>query len=171
MTTPRAVAPTHSDADDLVVDRFALADLHAEYAAALDDGEFARWPSFFTEDCSYSITTKENVQRGWDLCLLSCESRGALIDRVSAIEKTMFYLPRAQRRIVSGIRVLGATPTEIRTSSSFAVFEALLTKPTTLFATGCFLDVVRPEGGSLRFAERTCILDSSIVPESLPFPL
>ncbi len=169
--TANAVAPASLDADALAVDRFDLAELHAEYAAALDDGEYERWPTFFTKVCSYFITTKENVERAWDINLLSCESRGAMLDRVSAVRKTLFYLPRAQRRIVSGVRIVGTNRTGAETSASFAVFETLVGGHTTLFATGRFLDLVRYEDGSLKIAKRTCVLDASLVPNSLPFPL
>lgn len=169
--TVRTVASLDIAPDARTVDRFDLADLYAECAAALDDGDYERWPSFFTEACSYSITTRENVERGWAIGLLSCESRGALLDRVFAVQKTLFYMPRAQRRIVSGVRIVGAAETGTQTSASFAVFETLVGEHTTLFATGRFLDVVRYEGGSLKFAKRTCVLDASLVDNSLPFPI
>lgn len=153
------------------IDRNDLAALYAECAAALDDGEYERWPTFFTEDCSYVVTTKENLDRGWSIALLSCESRGMLLDRVFAVQKTLFYMPRVQRRIVSGARLVGAGDGGAHARASVAVFETLVGEHTTLFAAGRSLDVVRYEGDALKFAKRTCVLDSSLVPNSLPFPI
>jgi salicylate 5-hydroxylase small subunit len=169
--TARSVSPPGLEADALVIDRLELAELYAQYADALDDGEYERWPTFFTKACSYFITTKENVERAWGIQLLACESREAMIDRISAIRNTLFYMPRTQRRIVSGARILSATRASAQTSASFAVFETLVGEHTTLFATGRFVDIVRYEDGSLKIEKRTCVLDASLISNSLPFPL
>jgi 3-phenylpropionate/cinnamic acid dioxygenase small subunit len=76
-----------------------------------------------------------------------------------------------QRRLVSGARLVGADETGAHVRASFAVFETLVGEHTTLFATGRFLDVVRYEGDALKFVKRTCVLDASLVPSSLPFPI
>jgi salicylate 5-hydroxylase small subunit len=38
----------------------ALQQLQADYAAALDSGDWDRWPQFFTEQCVYRIQPREN---------------------------------------------------------------------------------------------------------------
>ncbi len=144
--------------------------LHAEYASALDARDFTRFLACFAEECAYSIRARENVERGWPIAFVSCENRGMLVDRVAAIEKSSFIIPRVQRRIVSGIRVFAHEP-ELRAEASFAVFETFEGETTTLFMTGRFEDTLRREGGALKLAERRCILDSAIVPNSLPYPL
>ena len=153
------------------VSRDEVETLYTLYCAALDDGEIERWPSFFTETSSYVVTTKENVERGWPVALLSCESRGMIVDRTTALGKTLYHLPRAQRRIVSGLRVadLDGGGTQVR--SSFAVFETLVGECTTVLASGGSRDVVAYEGGVLKFAKRLLILDAALVPNSLVFPL
>jgi salicylate 5-hydroxylase small subunit len=153
------------------VSRDELDTLYTLYCAALDDGEFGRWPSFFTEASSYVVTTKENVAHGWPVALLSCESRGMMVDRTAAIERTLYHLPRAQRRLVSGLRVTGVEAGGTQVRSSFAVFETLVGEHTTVLASGGSRDVVAYEGGALKFAKRLLILDSALVPNSLVFPL
>jgi salicylate 5-hydroxylase small subunit len=145
--------------------------LYADCAAALDEGEFERWPSFFAEESSYFVTTQENVDRGWALGLLSCESRGMMIDRVAAIRKTMYYMPRVQRRIISGVRITRVDGALTHTRASFALFDTLGGEHTKVLAAGRFLDIVGREEDSLKFVKRTCILDASLVPNSLPFPI
>ena len=44
--------------------RQRLADLYAGYDAALDEGEYARWPHFFVEAGIYKITPRENYDAG-----------------------------------------------------------------------------------------------------------
>lgn len=145
--------------------------LYADCAAALDEGEFEKWPSFFAESCSYSVTSKENVERGWPIALMSCDSRGMLLDRVMAIRESMLIIPRVQRRLHSGVRITHVEGPVAHTTASFAVFETFAGEQTTVFVTGRFVDGVVREGDAVRFLKRTCILDTTLVPNSLPFPL
>ncbi len=154
-----------------LITRDELEGLYADYCAALDDGEFERWPSFFAEACSYLVTTRENVEQGWAVALLNCESRGMVEDRTIAIRKTLYYLPRAQRRLVSGIRATGVDAEGTHVRASFAVFETMVGEHTKVLATGRSLDIVAREGGALKFVKRACVLDASLVPNSLPFPI
>jgi len=145
--------------------------LYADCAAALDDGEFEKWPSFFAESCSYSITSQENVDRGWPIALMSCDTRGMILDRVMAVRQSMLIIPRVQRRIQSGVRIVRLDDSVAHCRASFAVFETFAGEQTTVFVTGRFVDEVVREGEALRFLRRTCILDTPLVPNSLPFPL
>jgi 3-phenylpropionate/cinnamic acid dioxygenase small subunit len=143
--------------------------LYTECATALDERAFERFLACFAGECAYSIHAKENVDRGWPIALVSCPSRALLVDRVAAIQKSSFVIPRVQRRLVSSVRLVSAT--ELRSQASFAVFETFEGEATTFFVAGRFEDTLRREAGELKLAARKCILDSSIVPNSLPFPL
>lgn len=154
-----------------LIARDELENLYADYCAALDDNEFERWPSFFAESCSYLVTSRENVEQGWPVALLNCETRGMIVDRAVAIQKTLYYLPRQQRRLVSGLRVVGVEGAATRVRAAFAIFETLVGEHTKVLATGRSLDVVAREGGALKFVERACVLDAALVPNSLPFPI
>src|SRR5262245_65789715 len=81
----------------------AVEALYADCASALDDGEFERWPSFFAENCSYCVTSKENVDHGWPIALMSCETRGMILDRVMAVRQCVLIIPSVQRGIESGL--------------------------------------------------------------------
>jgi salicylate 5-hydroxylase small subunit len=154
-----------------LIARDELEGLYADYCAALDDGEFERWPSFFAEACSYLVTTRENVEQGWPIALLNCESRGMIVDRTIAIQKTLYYLPRMQRRIVTGVRATGVGPAGTLVRASFALFETMVGEHTKVLATGRSNDVVAHEGGALKFVKRVVVVDASLVPNSLPFPI
>jgi 3-phenylpropionate/cinnamic acid dioxygenase small subunit len=149
---------------------FEVQALYTECCNALDEQEFERFLGCFASECSYSIHAKENIDRNWPIAFVSCPSRGALIDRVTAIQKSSFIIPRVQRRIVSGIRV-ASSGSPLRTQASFAVFETFEGEATTFYAAGRFDDTLRREQGALKFAQRKCILDSSIVRNSLPYPI
>jgi salicylate 5-hydroxylase small subunit len=151
--------------------RARLADLYAAYDDALGEGDYESWPDFFTEACIYKIIPRENYDAGLPLGLMQAESRGMLIDRVAAIRKTTLYAPRLVRRLVGSIMLRAIAADGMRLSASFAVFQTMLNEPSTVFLCGRFYDRVVEDVGTLRFAERICVTDSTLVPTSLIFPI
>jgi 3-phenylpropionate/cinnamic acid dioxygenase small subunit len=102
---------------------------------------------------------------------MHAESRGMLADRVAAIRKTTLYAPRIVQRLVSGIMLRAIEPDGMRLSASFATFQTMLNEPTQVFLCGRFYDRIVDDGGMLRFAERICVTDPTLVPTSLIFPI
>ena len=68
-----------------------LVQLYADYASAVDSGDWDRWPEFFVDVCSYRLVPRENHERGFPLATLSFESKGMLRDRVYGIRETLFH--------------------------------------------------------------------------------
>lgn len=151
--------------------RLELEDLYADYAACLDEERFEDWPEFFTDLCLYKVVPRENFERGLPLATWLCESKGYLLDRVTAIRKTAVYAPRYVRRMVSGVRVLGWTSAVLDVRASYLALETLQDELTRVFSTGQYRDKVVVEDGRLRFREKLCIFDSILVPNSLIYPL
>jgi 3-phenylpropionate/cinnamic acid dioxygenase small subunit len=151
--------------------RLELEDLYADYAACLDEERFEDWPEFFTDPCLYKIVPRENFERGLPLATWLCESKGYLVDRVTAIRKTAVYAPRYVRRMVSGVRVLGWTNAVLEVRASYLALETLQDELTRVFNAGQYRDKVVVEDGRLRFREKLCIFDSILVPNSLIYPL
>ncbi len=151
--------------------RYEIEELFAEYAAALDTMDLERWPAFFTEPCFYEIIPRENYDRGLPLALMRCESQGMLRDRVVAIRETMMYEPRYLRHMLSGIRVTGHTTDGMTVEANYAVFETLIDDLTRIFNVGRYLDRIVREEGQLKFAEKHCVFDSLLVPNSLIYPI
>ena len=148
-----------------------IGDLYAAYCDALDDGHYDRWPGFFTDPCLYKVVPRENVERNLPIGLILCESRAMLTDRVVALRQTALFAPRVMRHMVSGLRVRAVGPDGIRLSANFLLIETLVDEPSKIFLAGTYRDLVVEEDGALRFAEKICIYDSTIVPTSLVFPI
>jgi len=145
--------------------------LHARSAALLDEGPISEWPSLFTEDGSYRAVTRENIEQGWALALMLCESRAAIEDRVYAIEHLSLTIPRRTRHLTSALRI-SAEGSAWRAEANFAVFETLAGAQTICFAAGLYRDkIVRDADGTLRFQGRTAISDSALIRNSLVIPL
>lgn len=151
--------------------RLEIEDLLQAYASALDAGELEKWPEFFTDACIYQIIPRENYDRGLPLAVMRCESKGMLHDRVFAIRDTMMYEPRYLRHIVSGIRITGQDDTGIHVEANYAVFETPVNEPTHVFNVGRYLDRIVRDNGNLKFAEKLCVFDSLLVPNSIIFPI
>jgi len=150
---------------------FEIAALQADYAAAVDRGDWDAWVALFTEDCVYRIVPRENFERGLPLATLAFDSRAMLQDRVYAIRETLFHDPYYQRHVVGLPRLLSQDDTGLRCEANYAVFRTKLSQLSTVFNVGRYLDrVVRtPEGW--RFAERVCVYDSEMIPNSLIYPI
>jgi 3-phenylpropionate/cinnamic acid dioxygenase small subunit len=149
--------------------------LYTLYAEALDDGELARWPSFFAdEDARYRITTRDNLEQGMELCLAVCDGQSMLRDRATALQKTVMHRRRFQRRMMSGVRLLSTDRLDgkgIEVRATFAVFEAMGDDPSKLLACGRSTDIIVRQNGALRFKDRLCVVDARVMPDSLIYPI
>jgi 3-phenylpropionate/cinnamic acid dioxygenase small subunit len=151
--------------------RLALDELYAEYAACLNEERFEDWPDMFAEDCVYKIIPRENFERGLPLATWLCESKGYLLDRVTAIRKTMMYGPRYIHRTVSGLRVLGWQDDQLQVRASYVAVETLQDEFSRVFNCGRYVDRLTVEDGTLKFKEKLCVFDSLLIPNSLIYPL
>jgi len=151
--------------------RARLADLYGAYDDALSEGAYEHWPEFFTKACRYQIIPRESYDLGHPIGLMQAESRAMLVDRVAAIRKTTLYAPRLVQRLVSGIVLRAVAPDGMSLAASFATFQTMLNEPSQVFLCGRLYDRVVEDAGVLRFAERICVTDSTLVPTSLVFPI
>jgi 3-phenylpropionate/cinnamic acid dioxygenase small subunit len=163
-----AAAPGLDVALDL---RARLADLYCAYDDALNDGKLERWPELFVDDCVYKVLPRENHEQGLPVSVIYCESRAMLVDRVVALRETALYAPRSVRRFTSGICLREFGHDRLHVTANFAVFQTMPDQPSELFLCGRHQDQVVDDGGVLRFAERLCIYDSTIIPISLVYPI
>ncbi len=148
-----------------------LVALYAEYAAAVDNSEWNKWPEFFTERCVYKVQARENYDRGFPLATLSFESKGMLKDRVYGMTETIFHDPYYQRHVVGLPRVLGVDDEHIRAEANYAVFRTKPDEMTTVFNVGRYIDTIVRTGGGLKFESRLCVFDSEMIANSLIYPI
>ena len=150
---------------------FGIQQLYADYAIAVDSGKWDQWPEFFTEQCVYKVQPRENFERGFPLATLSLTSKGMLKDRVYGISETIYHDPYYQRHVVSAPIVRKVADGRIHSEANYAVFRTKLDKESTVFNVGRYIDtiVASPEG--LKFAERICVYDSEMIPNSMIYPI
>jgi salicylate 5-hydroxylase small subunit len=152
-------------------DWYALTQLYADYASAVDSGDWDLWPEFFTDDCIYRLQPRENHERGFPLATLSFTSKGMLKDRAYGIRETLFHDPYYQRHVVGTPVVRSVEDGRIRSEAHYAVFRTKLSELSTVFNVGRYIDVVVRTPAGLKFASRECIYDSEMIPNSLIYPI
>jgi salicylate 5-hydroxylase small subunit len=145
--------------------------LYTDYAAAIDNNEWDKWPEFFTEECTYRIQPRENFDRGFPLATLSFESKGMLKDRVYGMTETIFHDPYYQRHVVGAPRILRVEGERIEAQANYAVFRTKPDETTTVFNVGRYIDVIRRTPHGLKFESRTCVFDSEMIANSIIYPI
>lgn len=152
--------------------QYELETLYSRYAEVLDDGPLQEWPSMFTDECLYKVVPRDNFDRDLPLAIIRCESRGMLEDRVRSVEDTMMYEPRYLRHHITNIRVKNEANGIIEAVANYSVIEVLLDELPKVLSVGRYLDkIVRGDDGGLRFAEKLCVYDSVLVPNTIVYPL
>lgn len=152
--------------------RAALDALLADYVYVLDEDDLEQWPAFFVDDGLYKVIPRENFERNLPLAVFSCEGQGMLADRVTAIRETLLFEPRALRHITSGMRVLGIdTDGSVRIQTNYVVYENTADETNSVFSVGRYLDRIVSDDGRLKYAEKLCVFDTSVIDTSLIYPI
>ncbi len=151
--------------------RQELRDLYDEVADALDDDRVEVLPEYFTEDCLYKVTTRENFDQGLPGALMFCDGAPMLRDRILAIRETQVYEPRSWRHFISGVRVLDVAGDVIRARANFLVTEAMSDQDPTVFVVGRYVDTLVRRGTRLLFQERLAVCDNHHVRRSIIMPV
>ena len=145
--------------------------LYDAYFDTLDTGRLEEWPEFFATECRYRIISRENYEAGQGLCIMQADSKGMLTDRVRAILKTQVYAPRYCRRFYSGLRVVKAVGGELEVKQNVLIVQTLLNKPSEILGCGAGHDrLALNESGELKFVDRTLILDTEMIRNSVIYP-
>lgn len=156
--------------DDAHVPALATA-LMAEYAHCIDNDRIEEWPALFTDPCLYKITTRDNFARDLPACIMLCDSRGMLLDRVVSVRSANVYEPHRYRHIVSCIRVIEANDQSWRLHSNYLVTRTMLDGTMAVFSTGEYQDRIVIEDGEAKFNERVVICDHGMINNLIALPL
>jgi 3-phenylpropionate/cinnamic acid dioxygenase small subunit len=153
--------------------QFAILNLNARYAQAIDDNRLEEWLGLFIESARYVVTTVENFERGLPLGMIYATSRAMLQDRVRSLREANIYEAQRYRHII-GVPLLEPGEDGVTQAiTSFIVVRIMHSGETLVFATGCYRDRIVKDANDngLRFAERIVVLDSRQVDTLLALPL
>jgi anthranilate 1,2-dioxygenase small subunit len=142
-----------------------------DYAHCIDDDELENWPDFFIEDCFYKVISREDHARDMPAGVMTCTSRGMLIDRIASLRKANIYEPHVYRHLISAIRIRGQEDGLWNVQTSYAVIRILEEGDVSIFSTGKYLDKIIIKDGTARFKERICVFDSRRVDTLMVIPI
>jgi anthranilate 1,2-dioxygenase small subunit len=145
--------------------------LHTRYVRVIDDDALEEWPALFAEAGVYRIVTRENYASELPLAILSCEGRGMMHDRVTAMRRINVYEPQRYSHQISGLEIVQIAPTAYECVSSFLVVRTMHTGAVSIFASGVYRDRVIIDDFAARFAERIAIIESRQVDTLLVIPI
>lgn len=149
----------------------ALRHFYEAYAICLDECDFERWPTFFTPDAKYQITSRENFQRRLPVAAMSCDGVGMIKDRVTALVKVLVYEPRVWRRYVTSVRVESVDGDQLRTRANFLLYESMMDREPQLNMLGEYVDIIVRRGDSFLLKERSCVYDNYRIQTTLFAPV
>jgi len=116
------------------------------------------------------VKPRSNHDRGMMLGPIFSESKGALIDRVTAIRNSMVFAPRAMCYVVGSIRVVETDGETARSRSMFSAYHTLDDGDSHLLMVARSFDHLAL-GTELKFIERVVIFDTERVPGALIYPV
>ncbi|OZM76073.1 terephthalate 1,2-dioxygenase [Pseudonocardia sp. MH-G8] len=172
----------------------AILEAQGHYVRCIDDDRLEDWPGFFVDECHYRITTADNHRRGLPAGIVWADSRGMLVDRVSALREANIYERHSYRHLLGAPAVLSAEPTpgvlsaeptpgvlsaepapdgavDVRSETSFLVVRITGDGPTDLFASGRYIDRYLVGDDRALLCERVVVCDSSRIDTLLAVPL
>ncbi len=159
--------------------RSAIERLMVDYVHAIDEGEYERWPTFFTEDGRYQVTGRENHARGWVAGMLLCDNRDMMIDRIYSLRQVNVWEPHTYRHVIGPTQVLECGTDGVhfvaKAQTNYLCVRTMHDGEQKLFSTGRYLDDIvfeAGDGGEVpRLRSRLVIADSNQVDTLLVIPL
>jgi anthranilate 1,2-dioxygenase small subunit len=141
--------------------RDAIARLQMQYVHAIDNGEFERWPQFFTEKCVYQIIPRVEYDQGRLIGVWFCDNRGMLEDRVSALREVNVYEPHVYRHVIGPTEISDHADGAYRAQTSFIVVRTMYDGAMCVFSAGRYVDEVVVDGDKALLRKRSVVTDSS----------
>jgi 3-phenylpropionate/cinnamic acid dioxygenase small subunit len=160
--------------DDLqLLAQFAA--LQIRYVDALDSKRMPAWAdAFSTEDSAcYVLTTRENVNGGLPLALMLDDCRGRILDRITYITKIWAgtFQDYATRHFVQRTAVTTHGDDYAMRSNFTVVYTPEDSGTSGVLAAGVYEDILRMGNDGPRLLSRKAILDTSVLPRYLVYPL
>ena len=143
----------------------------ADYMLAIDEDRLEEWHSFFEDDGSYRITTRENMDLGLPLNLMSCKGHGMFKDRIVAMRTANIFEPHVYCHVPGALRIDKVEGDVVTSTSTFTVVRTVNGGKMDVFVCGRTQDTIRVSANGAKLIDRTVILDSRQIDTLLVIPL
>lgn len=152
-------------------DRLDVQEFYARYAECIDGGRLQHWAEFFTEQCSYRVTTRRGLRLGGDEDWMSLDSTSLMRDRVVAMGQSEDFEPYQLRHFYSNFRIQEAEGDELQVHANFLVLRTYPGRAGELLAAGSCQDRVARAGGRLKFVQKIYVVESDVRPDAFVYPI
>ncbi len=142
-----------------------------DYAHCIDDDRLEEWPDFFTEDCLYQVISRDDDAAGLPAGVMTCTSRGMLLDRILSLRNANIYEPHVYRHLISAISLRGKQDGLWSVQTGYAVIRTMQEGDISIFSTGKYMDRVDLDGDRPLFRARRVIFDSRRVDTLMVIPI
>lgn len=151
--------------------RLEVEELIYDYAAAIDDDRLEEWPEFFVDECEYKIIPRENFDNDMPACIIYCNNKRMLMDRITALRKANIFEEHYSRHILSGVRIIDETNDVIHAECSYLVLQTRTDGETKIYNAGKMVDEIVRVDGALRFRSKSCIFDTHMINTLMVTPI
>jgi anthranilate 1,2-dioxygenase small subunit len=151
--------------------REAANDLMTQYTERIDSDRLEEWLDLFTEDASYTVMPRENIEQNLPAAIILCPNKNVLRDRISSLRNANEFNLHYDRHLVSGLRVRPHAENVWHLEANYAVFQTTMEGQTKLFSVGRYRDKIRFDAGNLLFCEKYVVVDTFSIPTLLATPL
>lgn len=156
-----------------VTDEFVLRRierLHLDYIESIDEGFLDKWPHFFTDQCLYTVVSRDNYNRGMELGVMRFESVGMLVDRATSTQHAAVFAPRIIKHVI-GPALVDQVQENYRSQCNVAIYQTSPDGDTNLLMVAKYDDLIVEQDGILKFKEKRVIYDTHRIPDSIVYPL
>jgi 3-phenylpropionate/cinnamic acid dioxygenase small subunit len=150
--------------------RFLIEEFNTAYCNALDTKNLDAWVNFFTEDCVYKITSRQNYDDSLDGGLVFDDSIGMLKDRAYVLKNTQYFAPRTIMHICGNTTVC-SVDNIIHSSTNYIYLETLVEEETKLHLSGTYYDKFVMVDNNLKLKQRVVVYDSNLINSALIYPI
>jgi 3-phenylpropionate/cinnamic acid dioxygenase small subunit len=144
-----------------------IEEFNTDYSDALDSGRIELWPTFFTYDAVYRITSRENYELGLPGGVLYAKGIGMIGDRAKALAETQYFAPRYLLHLNSNFKVIN----ELEARSNFILIETLVEEPSKLHLAGQYYDRFELVDDQLKLKSRTVVYDTNLINSAIIYPV
>ena len=148
-----------------------IKNLMYDYAHCIDDDRLEEWPEFFTKKCFYKVISGADHEAGMPVGVITCTSRGMLVDRMVSLRNANIYEPHVYRHLLSAIRIRGEEDSVWHAQTSYTVIRTMDEGDVSVFSTGKYVDKIVFEADKPMFHSRICVFDSRRVDTLMVIPI
>lgn len=145
--------------------------MNRHYGNAIDEDQLENWPTFFTHDARYMVTTRQNHEAGMPVGLILCENRAMMEDRISALRIANLFEPHTYRHLIDPPVIKKQSGNVYSMQTNLVCFRTVQSSGPEIFCTGKYLDKIIDEAGTLLFKERIVVCDSERIDTLIVIPI